>query len=448
MDRPNPNSMTPTRRAARALLLAAGVTALAAGCGGMRGTATTQEPTTAFVGARIIDGTGARPIENGVLLVQGGRIAAVGAADRVRVPANAERIDLAGRTVIPGMINAHGHVGSTRGLQSGPQQYTRENILDQLGRNARYGVTTVVSLGDDGPEGVRVRDEQAGATGLQHARLVVAGPVLNPATPEEAAQGVGEIQALGGDWVKFRVDSSLGTRPKMAPAVYQAIITEAHRRDLPVAVHIVELEDAKAVLRAGADLIAHSIRDVPVDDEAIALFRQRDVCLVPTLTRELSTFVYRSKPAFFDDPFFTREADPAVLVALQDPERQRRTAESASGQYFERQLPVARQNLKRLVDGGVRVAMGTDSGPAGRFQGFFEHLELEMMAEAGLTPMQILVAATGDAARCTGLDEVGTLERGKQADFVVLSRNPLDDIRNTRSIESVWIGGSRVPGLR
>jgi imidazolonepropionase-like amidohydrolase len=162
--------------------------------------------------------------------------------------------------------------------------------------------------------------------------------------------------------------------------------------------------------------------------------------------REVSTFVYESRPAFFDDPFFTRDADPAVIAALQTPAYQESIRRSASAQRYKSALEMAKRNLKRLSDAGVRIAFGTDTGPAGRFQGYFEHLELALMVDAGLTPMQALVSATGDAARCMGVsDRLGSLEAGKAADFLVLAKNPLDDISATRSIESVWIAGDEVP---
>ena len=188
------------------------------------------------------------------------------------------------------------------------------------------------------------------------------------------------------------------------------------------------------------------MRDQPVDQELIDLLIENDVCYCPTLTREISTFVYEERPAFFDDPFFLAEADPAVMEALQEPDRQQRSRRT--GAPYKEALQVALANLKAISDGGATVAMGTDSGPPARFQGYFEHLELELMAEAGLTPMQILVASTGDAARCIGLEDVGTLEAGKLADFVVTTANPLDDITNTRTIESVWISGNEVPRQR
>jgi imidazolonepropionase-like amidohydrolase len=398
-----------------------------------------------FAGAVLIDGTAAAPIVNAVLVVRDGRIEAVGSADRVEVPKGATRVDLTGKTIIPGLINAHGHVGETLGLRSGPELNTRDNILRQLALYARYGVTTVFSLGGDGEAGVRLR-EGGGAAARGRARLYVSGPVITAATPEEARARVDEVAALKPDFVKIRVDDNLGTAMRMPPAVYRAVIERARQHGLPVAAHIYYLEDAKGLLEAGVAFIAHSIRDREVDDELIRLLKQRDVCVSPTLMREVSTFTYESKPAFFADPFFLREADPAVLALLRDPKRQEAMRTTRSAQAYKTALEVASRNLKKLADAGVRLAMGTDTGPPARFQGYFEHVELELMAKAGLTPRQILVSATGDAARCMGVaGKVGTLKPGAWADFVVLTGNPLDDIRQTRAIESVWIGGAAVP---
>jgi imidazolonepropionase-like amidohydrolase len=399
----------------------------------------------AFVGARLIDGTGQPPVENAVLVVREGRVVAVGPAARVTIPAGAQRIDLSGRTLIPGLINAHGHVGETVGLKSGPELYTADNVLRQLRLYARYGITTVFSLGGDQEAGFRLRDEESSGA-LDRARIRVAGPVIVAATPEEARRKVDEVAALKPDIVKIRVDDNLGTTPKMTPAVYRAVIDQAHKRGLRLAAHVYYLEDARDLLQAGADVIAHSIRDREVDDGLIQLLKARDVCVCPTLMREVSTFVYESEPAFFSDPFFLREADPVVLAELRDPKRQESVRASRSAQAYKTALEVASRNLKRLVDAGVRVAMGTDTGPPARFQGYFEHMELELMAKAGLTPAQVLLSATGDAARCLKLDgQVGTLRPGAWADLVVLTRDPLADVRNTRAIESVWIAGNRVP---
>jgi imidazolonepropionase-like amidohydrolase len=212
-----------------------------------------------------------------------------------------------------------------------------------------------------------------------------------------------------------------------------------------VAVHIVTLADAKAVLRLGADVIAHSVRDEEVDGEFLALMKKNKAYYCPTLVREVSTFVYAEKPAFLTDPFLTRDGNRAEITQAQDPAFQEKMRTDRNGQWYKEHLPVAMRNLKKVYDSGIPVVMGTDTGPPYRFQGFFEHMELEYMAKAGLTPMQALVSATSTAARALNAsDQVGTIEAGKWADFVVLAANPLDDIANTRKIESVWIAGNRV----
>ena len=189
------------------------------------------------------------------------------------------------------------------------------------------------------------------------------------------------------------------------------------------------------------------MRDVPVDDQFINALKSRDVCYSPTLTREISTFIYDSTPPWVDDPFFLKGAEKGVPEQLKDPKRQEQIRNSPawkSGQQYKASLEVAKKNLKTLVDRGVRIAMGTDTGPPARFQGFFEHLELEMMVDAGLTPMQAIVSATGDAARCHGrAGEIGTLATGAAADLLILNANPLDNIRNMRNIDAIWINGKK-----
>jgi len=249
----------------------------------------------------------------------------------------------------------------------------------------------------------------------------------------------------GVDFIKIRVDDNLGTGTKLTPELYQAAIDRAHENGMKLASHLFYLEDAKGLLEAGTDFIAHSVRDQEVDDEVIALMKEKNVCYCPTLTREVSTFVYESVPEWFEDAFFLKEADPAVLDQLKDPERMQGVKDSPAPRAYKKALEIAMANLKKVADGGATIAFGTDTGPAGRFQGYFEHMELDMMAEAGLTPKQILMSATGDAAQCLGFTDIGTLEAGNWADFIVLDDDPLADIKNLRSIDSVWIAGNRVP---
>src|SRR5262245_38729086 len=273
----------------------------------------------AFTGARVIDGTDRAPIANATIVVKDGRIVAVGPAANVTVPAGATRVSLTGKTVIPGLINAHGHVGNTVGLQQG--RYSAENVVRDLKLYANYGVTTVFSLGDDQEAGFKIRDGQNVPT-LDHARLYVAGPVLAPKTPEEARKQVDDVAAMKSDIIKIRVDDNLGATQKMPPEIYKAVIDESHKKGMRTAVHLFYLDDAKSVLDAGADFIAHSIRDKDVDDAVIAMLKRRDICVCPTLTREVSTFVYESTPSWFSDPLFVRYADPKTIEQLKEPARQ------------------------------------------------------------------------------------------------------------------------------
>ncbi len=399
--------------------------------------------TTAFVGGRVLDGTG-KVIDNGTVIVTGARITAVGPAS-TPVPAGATRVDLKGKTILPGLINAHGHVPATTGLRTDPASYTRDNLLRQLRTYAMYGVTTVFSLGDDQAEGFTLRDENASA--VDRARIFVAGAVIGGNTAEEARAATAKVVATKPDILKIRVDDNLGSTRKMPEAAWRAVVADSDAAKLPLAVHIYYLADAKATLEAGADLIAHSVRDVPVDEQFINALKARNVCYSPTLTREISTFIYDSTPPWVDDPFFLKGAEKGVPEQLKDPKRQEQIRNSPawkSGQQYKAGLEVAKRNLKTLVDRGVRIAMGTDTGPPARFQGFFEHLELEMMIESGMTPMQVIVSATGDAARCHGRQgQLGSLVAGAAADLLIVNGNPLDNIRNLRNIDSVWINGKK-----
>jgi imidazolonepropionase-like amidohydrolase len=386
----------------------------------------------AFTGMRLVDTAFGSPIENATLVVGNGRILAAGATGKVSIPPGAERVDLAGKTVIPGLINAHGHVS---------------DVERDLRVYSAYGVTTVFSLGGEQAAHVAAREKQA-AGALDGARLFISGAVVTGRTAEEARAAVAKNAAMKVDVIKIRVDDNLGTSQKMAPEVYRAVIDEAHKRGLRVAAHIFYLADAKALLDAGVDLIAHSVRDLEIDAATIATLKAKNVCVCPTLMREVSTFVYESTPPFFSDPAFLKHAHEGQVARFKDPAEQDAMRKSATAQRYKVALDVASRNLKKLADAGVGIAMGTDSGTGlpGRFVGYFEWMELELMAKAGLTAQQVLASATRDAARCLKVDKnLGSLEPGKSADFVVLNADPLTNISNIRTLDSVWIAGNRIP---
>jgi imidazolonepropionase-like amidohydrolase len=396
-----------------------------------------------LTGARVIDGTGRPPLEQATVVIRNGRIEAVGASSAVTPPAGAMRIDVSGKTIVPGFINAHGHLNAGQ-----PDRSIREKLAGQLHVYADYGVTSVVVLGaeaGDLQDTLKLRDEQQSGT-LDRARVFVAGPSLSRLkTEEEARASVDRYADAKVDIVKIHI---FGNQTDMTPAVYGALIDQAHKRGLRVAAHLYYLKDARGLVDAGVDVIAHSVRDQDIDAALIAEIKRRNVGYIPTLTRDLAVFVYETTPPFFKDPFFLRHIDAyrREVTTLSDPALQEKTRNSEQARTIKQALQQGTRNLKLIADAGAPIALGTDSGTnLGQWQGYFEHVEVEMMVQAGLTPMQALVASTGGAARVMKLDQqLGTIQPGKWADLLVLNANPLDNIRNTREINSVWIAGRRL----
>jgi imidazolonepropionase-like amidohydrolase len=409
-------------------------------------------------GARLIDGTGRPPVENAVLVIESGRIRAVGPSAAVPVPKGAKEIDLRGKTLMPALIDLHTHLGQTRnGLDAAPGSYTTENIRAQLERLLAYGVGTVVCLGTDDDLIYELRDEQQ-AGKLPGARFLTAGRGFGvvggyppgtangdryrPKTPEEARADVRELARHRPDFVKMWVDDDYGRLPKMRPEIYRAIIAEAHRHKLRVIAHVFYLADAKSLVDAGVDALGHSIRDLPVDRELIDAVKSRQVLYIPTLVRDESTFAYAEGPEWLRDPFFQAGLAPTVLATLESPQFKERFSANPDLGRYRAAFEMGKRNLKTLVDAGVRIGFGTDAGPPLRFQGYFEHRELQLMVESGLSPLQTIRCATRDAGEFLARAyRLGTLEPGHQADFLVLDANPLDDIHNTERLSAVWQAG-------
>lgn len=405
--------------------------------------------TTAFTGATVWDGTGS-PAQSGVtLVVEGERLTAIGTD--VSVPESATVVPLDGKFVMPGLVNAHGHVSGA--WATDPDADPQDRIRQDLLLYARYGITSVVSLGDDraalevagGTEGGTTTMSAAGSGA--HARLRASGPVVTARTPAEARQTAEANVDAGADWLKLRVDDNLGTSEPMPWSAVEAVLDVGRERDVPVATHLFYIEDAGRLLEMGTGLVAHSVRDVEMDAAFLGTLERSGVCYVPTLTRELSTFVYEARPDFFDDPFFQRHALAREVRRLEDPAVQEGFRDSPTADGYREALEVARRNLMLAQDAGVPVAFGTDSGPAARFPGYFEHLELWMMVDAGMSPADALRSATAVAAACGGMEDVGTLEAGRLADFLVLDDDPTRGIQATRSLERVFVGGREVTGV-
>ena len=271
----------------------------------------------------------------------------------------------------------------------------------------------------------------------------VPGPILNSVADVEPA--VAEQARKHVDVVKFWTDDNFGKAKRMPYDICKAIIDSAHRHELRAVAHVYYLEDAKRLTDFGVDALVHIVRDQPVDQELIASMKQHNTWqAAATLSRELALSSYAKTPDFISDPFFVRGVTPDVIATLNSAEYQKKMAADPNLDKYLQALAIGKKNMKALADGGVKYGMGTDTGVPGRFQGFFDHLELQEMVEAGLTPTQTIVAATRSGAEFLKAKDLGTLQVGKWADLIVLAKSPVDDIKNTRTIMSVYIAGIAV----
>ena len=408
--------------------------------------------------ATVIDGTGEDPREGTDILIMDGRVVAVESNIKLK---GAKEINLTGKTVIPSLISAHAHVGTLKGTTSSADNYTRENVLRHLQKYQDYGVNAVLAMGTDRPlifDGLR---DSTVAGLLPGARLFSAGYgfntpdpnpgswmnlLLRPETPGEVPAMMDRLVPLKPTVVKIWVDDHGGNAQKMKPEIYQAIISEAHKRNIRVAAHLFYAEDARLLTEAGIDIIAHSIRDRPVDSELLNAMKEKNVIYIPTLSLDEYQFAYANQPDWINDEFFKKSLEPGVYEMITDPAYAEKIRTSPDYERNAAAFRTALINLKKIMDAGITVALGTDSGAFPiRTQGFTEHLELELMVEAGLTPVQAIMLATQNAAKALKMEnELGTLTRGKKADLIILSANPANDIRNTRKIEAVWKDGRQV----
>ena len=410
--------------------------------------------TIVFEGERLIANTLLAPIDNAALLVENGRVVKVGRRGELRVPAGATHVDLSGKIVMPALIDPHVHLGYQKGASFAAANFTKENVIDQLNRYAYAGVAAVMSLGTDlnGVE-LEVREEGKTATHLFTADRGFAAPDAGPGTPAmrgssigvtteaEARQAVRDELAKRADIIKIWVDDRNRTVKKLQPFLYRAIIDEAHKHGARVIAHVYYLTDAKDLARAGVNGFAHLVRDKELDDEAIQLIKQHEIFIMPNLgLAEMRT--HSLVPAWLDDPLYLTVTPRAIADRVRA-SFSARTQESLAP--AQKTYHIMQRNLDLLNEAGVPIGFGADSGAVpDYFHAFNTHRELQLMVEAGMTPAQVLTAATQTSARFLRLNDHGTLEQGKTADFLVLDADPLADIANTRKISRVYFHGEEV----
>ena len=396
--------------------------------------------TTVLNHATVIDGTGAAPMPDAAIVITAGRIAAIGPASKMKIPSGAQTVDLTGKTIIPGIINAHGHIS--------------EDPSVKIRHYAQYGVTSVIGMGGDGDEQLQIRDDQhhVTATGrgdIKGARVYTVQHRFefdkDAPTPDAGRLGVEQLFKQHADAVKVVVDNRRNTQPKLRPEITEAIIEQAHKHHMKAFAHIHDYDDAKLMMEQGIDMLAHQVRDREVDDAFIDMMKAKHVAITSTLVRELSSYVYADSPPWLNDPFLARFSDPKriEIAKTQLKDQQSKLRDLALNR---KDFEIATTNFSKMVKaGGVRIGLGTDSGPVPtRFEGYFEHMEMELMVKYGMTPMQVIQAFSQTNSEILGIEkDYGTLAKGKMADLVVLDKNPLDDILNTRTINAVYIGGRK-----
>ena len=420
-----------------------------------------QNSVVLYEGARLIPGNGSAAIASAAMLVENGRITRIGAKGSVNAPRNASRVDLTGKTIMPALINTHGHPGFQRGLTYSADNFTRETIMDDMNRALYFGVAAVQSQGiEKGEVMYEIRaDQEAGRGG--GAQLLLAGrgigsPNAGPGgaayagiayevtKEEQVRQAVQELAEKKVNLIKIWVDDRNGRAPRMASYLYRAVIQEGHRLGLKVNAHVFYHSDALDLVDAGIDGLAHLVRDKEMDDGLVASIVRHDVYVMPNLSPEWNTYQ--------ELPHWLREGDP-LLALLQESAsppviaRMRNAYQNRNPDAVERtraQYAILERSLAKLARANAKIILGSDTGLEDHLFGMSEQHELESMAKAGMSPMQVLVSATSRAAEYLKLDKMGVLAAGKEATFLVLDANPLDNITNTQRISGVYVRGAEI----
>jgi imidazolonepropionase-like amidohydrolase len=417
----------------------------------------------AMIGGTVITGDG-RNTAAQAIAIGDGVVVAVGTTAEIlaRAGEGARVIDLAGKTVMPTLISTHVHPGFQRGVTYVAENFTRESVVNDLDRALYFGISVVLSQGiERGDVAYRIRADQEAGT-LGGAKLLVAGrgigaPNAGPGaaayagiayeitTEAEARRAVGDLAANEVDIVKIWVDDRNGRAPRLSPALYRAVIDASHASGLRVNAHVFYHADAEGLVAAGIDGLVHMVRDVEMSGALVEAIVARNVYVNPNISNpRRATQVGTPSWLTPGDPLFrllteTVAADELAKIDAAFRQRDIRAAADARARYA-----ILERSLVKLSAAGANIVLGADTGVEDHLFGLAEHLELEAMVDAGMTPTQVLFAATSRAAEYLNLADRGSLVPGKRADLLVLDASPLDDIVNTRRISRTFINGIEI----
>ena len=418
-------------------------------------------------GGTLIDGTGSPLLSEAVVIIQGNRIQSIAGVGEAKLPSGARVVDCRGKTILPGLIDVHIHLGGSPGGMVTPAEYAPSIMYKYLKGYLISGVTTIKSAGDMMELMLDLREKEKRGE-LVSPRIFAVGPcftapgghpahifkvfpsLVKSATrqvtePEVARQMVREVAAVGVDCIKAILEDGGGELPKLPYPAFAAIVDEAHKAGLKVSVHIDSYPDAEEAVRQGADGLEHGIRDVDeISPQLMEEIKRKNIYYIPTLSVWESYFRLIDDPSLLEDPFLTLSVPKEIFESLQHPESPLRQImdDQAKLESIRERYAAARANLLRMAQAGVKVIAATDSGNSLVFHGPAVHRELELLVDAGLSPMEAIVAATRTAAEYLGHeDELGTIAPGKLADLLVVDGDPLEDITRTRNIHLVVKNG-------
>ncbi len=432
---------------------------LASGCGDKKGATSSGDPgelkhppneATFLSGATFIAGDGSAPIEEATVILDGDTIFQVGKKGELQSPKGAlSRPGLEGHYIIPMMVNLSAYPGLSNAGDFNANNYKLESLMGDLNRYAYYGVAAVVAGGDTNGLAFQVRAEEkagksTGAMLFTSGRGIAAkgasgmlGSIPSLVSSEADAQkAVGELAELKADVIVLWANG-------MKPATAAAVVDEAHKRKLKVFADAPALSEAKNLVKAGVDGLIGSVREDAVDDELVSMMKDKKIPLAPALSSLEAQFIYPESPRWVGEQPMIEVYPPKLSAFLKDPVVLDKMKRSAATPRYKAEFETASKNLKKLADGGVTIAFGSGSGSTNTFPGYFEHHELELMAAAGMSAADVLKAASLSSAAALGATDLGALTPGKKANFMIISDDPLKDIKATRYIDEVWINGKQ-----